>query len=328
MKSERIVKLLKMLGSKVPLAQQRAGWYVASCPLAPWTHDGGIDKKPAFAVKQEGGDAFCNCFACGFHGRLSELVLEMRVRNKADHRMTVKWSEAEAIIEEAAAEDYLNLDSPDVEEMLFGPKQQPHVFPEWWLESFPPFTEVKFARDYLNERGVSEEVARRLDIRADTMQRRVCFPIRDFAGRLMGLHGRAVAPGVEPRYRMYLQAGRNNPIIWFGESWVDLEKPIVVVEGPMDLASVYRVYRNVVSPLFANPSIDKIRRMADALEWITFLDRGKGGDAGREKIARALHKDHVVHHIEPPKGRKDPGVCTVSELQELLAPLVNIDETI
>ena len=70
MHQDSMVKLLKMLGSKIPMAQQRAGWFVASCPLAPWTHDGGTDKNPAFAVKKEPGDAFCTCFACGWVVRL------------------------------------------------------------------------------------------------------------------------------------------------------------------------------------------------------------------------------------------------------------------
>ena len=124
---------------------------------------------------------------------------------------------------------------------------------------------------------------------------------------------------------MYLYMKRNNPLVWLGESWVDTEKPIVVVEGPMDLASVYRVYRNVVSPLFATPSQAKILRMADALQWITLLDRGKGGDAGREKIAKALHRDHTITHLEPPTGRKDPGECSVGELQSLLKEHVFLD---
>jgi hypothetical protein len=114
---------------------------------------------------------------------------------------------------------------------------------------------------------------------------------------------------------MYKQAGHKNPIAWLGESWVDLDKPIVVVEGPFDLTSVKRVYANVVSPLFANPSWDKIRRMSDALEWVTFLDRGAGGDAGRARITKALGKDHLIHHAHPPQGRKDPGECSAEEIK-------------
>jgi DNA primase len=168
-------------------------------------------------------------------------------------------------------------------------------------------------------------VATELGVVADTSQQRVCFPVRDFSGKLVGLHGRGIKNGADPKYRMYLQAGRNNQIAWLGESWVDLEKPIVVVEGPVDLASVYRVYRNVVSPLFANPGFAKIQRMADALEQVIFLDRGKGGDAGREKFRRSLSKDQTLHFVRPPEGRKDPGECSIAELKSMLAPFVVFD---
>ena len=58
MKQETVIPWLKMLGATVPTAQLRGGWTVACCPLAHWTHDGGTDKNPAFAVRKENGDAF------------------------------------------------------------------------------------------------------------------------------------------------------------------------------------------------------------------------------------------------------------------------------
>lgn len=325
MHQDSMVKLLKMLGSKIPMAQQRAGWFVASCPLAPWTHDGGTDKNPAFAVKKEPGDAFCTCFACGWHGPLSELLVVMRHRNKTQYVLDTHWGEAHEIVEQAEREGFLNLDGPGIEEILFGQTLKQQVFSESWLGSFPKWRDVPMAVQYVQERGLSPDVADVLDLRCDTDQQRVCFPVRDFKGVLKGFHGRAIHKDTDPRYRMYLYMKRNNPLVWLGESWVDTEKPIVVVEGPMDLASVYRVYRNVVSPLFATPSQAKILRMADALQWITLLDRGKGGDAGREKIAKALRRDHTITHLEPPTGRKDPGECSVEELQSLLKEHVFLD---
>ena len=142
MKQETVIPWLKMLGATVPTAQLRGGWTVACCPLAHWTHDGGTDKNPAFAVRKEDGDAFTHCFACGWHGSQSELVLEMRYRNKLDPHVDVKWGEALRLIEESEHEFGLQLDSPDIEEMLFGDKAKRHVFPDWWLETFPPASEV------------------------------------------------------------------------------------------------------------------------------------------------------------------------------------------
>ena len=328
MKADAAVKLLQLLGCKVPQGQSRTGWVISNCPLGPWRHDGGQSSPEVFGVRVEPGDPSANCFSCGWHGTAGDLVMTMRHLNKQAPCIDVKWGEAMRLVEEAEEESDLALDSPDIEELLFGKKEAPHVFPDWWLESFPAWRDIGWAVAYLEDRGVPAAVADALDLRADTKQKRICFPVRDFSGRLMGLHGRAVVPDVQPRYRMYTQAGRNNPILWLGESWVDRTRPIVVVEGPFDLASVYRVYRNVVSPLFVNPSVEKVLRMADALEWITMYDRGRGGAAGREKVSRTLHRDHVIHHLQPPEGRKDPGECSVEEIAALLEGLVPLDKVL
>lgn len=328
MKTDATVQFLKLIGVENPQAHKRTGWVVGRCPLGPWRHDGGESSPEVFGAKVEAGDAHTNCFSCGWHGSMSDLLITMRHLNKQQHAVDVKWGDAFALVEKAEAESDLELDTPDIEEMLFGAKEADHVFPDWWLDSFPRWSDVKFARDYLTERNVPAVLADHLDLRADTQQRRVCFPVRDFQGRLRGLHGRAIDKGVDPRYRMYTQAGKNNPLIWLGEHEIDLTRPIVVVEGPFDLAAVKRVYRNVTSPLFSNPSFEKLHRMGDALEWITFYDRGTGGDAGRAKVDAALHKDHVIHHLQPPEGRKDPGDCSVVEIGNLLSPIAPLDDVV
>ena len=211
---------------------------------------------------------------------------------------------------------------PGIEEQLEANRNRYHEFPLDWLDTFPKAWDVKFSRAYLFKRGVTQALAAKLDLRVDPMESRVCFPVRGVNGKLYGLHGRATLPSTEPRYRMYQHDKRTNPILWLGEHWVDLNRPIVVVEGPFDMTSVMRVYDNVVTPLFATPSVEKLKRMSDALEWITILDRGAGGDNGRARITKALGDDHVVHHLQPPKGRKDPGEMLPSELAELLSNIV------
>lgn len=324
MKPASVQKFLKLFGCKVPTAQQRGGWIVSDCPMGPWKHEQGKSNPTAFGVKKEEGDPFANCLSCGWHGKLSDLIIEVRMLNKqADHKK-VDWNTALAMIEEAEMTAELDLDTPGIEEMLFGPKPQPHPFPEDWLASFPSWMTAQWAVDYLAGRQVSSALAIQLDLRADMVQRRVCFPIRDAHGTLYGLHGRAVDKDAKLRYRMYTHKLRNNPKFWLGEAWVDPNRPIVVVEGPFDLISVMRVYDNVVSPLFVNPSLEKLRRMTDCLEWITLYDRGKGGDVGRKKVEQAMSKDHVVTHLLPPEGYKDPGEMGLKALEELLSPYVGL----
>lgn len=333
MKRDKIVQLIGMLGVPGLVdGTTRTGWVVSRCPLGPWRHDQGESSPGVFGVRIENGDPRANCFACGWRGTLMALAIEMRHLNKAAPAVTVKWPAVLQLIEEADDEFALDLDSPTVEELFLGggvfPDKPTHVFPDWWLESFPAADDSSQAMEYLAKRGVGPKMIEMFDMRWDSMQERICFPVHDFQGVLRGLHGRATEEGVMPRYRMYTQAGKNNPIVWLGERWVDLTKPIVMVEGPFDLVSVARVYRNVVTPLFNNPSVAKVKRMGGALEWVTFLDRGTGGSVGRQKISSTLSHDHVITHVLPPKHRKDPGEMLVKELIETLGEHVQLDEAI
>jgi hypothetical protein len=321
----QILDFLGLLGAKPAADQNRAGWVIGQCPLGPWKHDNGKSNNQAFGVKLEPGDGFCSCFSCGFHGVQSHLLLELQRLNKTAKLATLQLGEAFELV--VAAENNVELDfgGPGIEETLFAPKtgDDHHVYPEDWLASFASAWSVAWSRSYLQWRGVSFLTATTLDLRVDTKLHRVCCPIRDFKGRLRGLHGRAVDDTAQPRYWMYKHAGKKNPLIWLGESWVDISKPIVVVEGYFDLASVLRVYGNVVSPLFVNPSQAKILRMADAMEWITVLDQGKGGLVGRVKINKVL-PGHAVTHLQP--TAKDPGAMTVPELRLLLENHVELDQ--
>ena len=319
MKLDQTASFLSKLGSSAAGVQNRKGWFVGKCPLAPWRHDGGIDKNPSFACKDEQGDAHTTCFSCGWHGRMSALVVKMQELNAKEPHLEVKWGDVLQLIIDAEDGSELDLEWPDIETVMSQKKADLHVYPDWWLQTFPQVDNVPWAVEYLTERRVLADMRAWLELRADTSQRRICFPIRDFKHRLVGFHGRCILDNVVPRYRMYTQAGKNNPQVWLGEGWVDTERPILVVEGPFDLASCLRVYNNVVSPLFATPNPQKIRRMGDALEWVTLFDRGGGGDSGRTRVSEVLGKEYIVTHLKPPEHRKDPGEMTVPELRELLA---------
>lgn len=326
MKRDDGTKFLKGLGSKVPQSQPRSQWVIGDCPLGPWRHDGGKSSPEVFGVKIGPGDSFCSCFSCGYHGSGRDLLMEIRALNKKQPSgKSYPFGDLMQLIADAEATAELDLDVPLLEDVLFGDHnvRKLHPFDEDWLASFAGVEGFPWAEQYLLERNCWPAMWEHLDLRVDTFQKRILFPVRDFSGVLMGLHGRAVDPDDDLRYRMYLFEGEKNPEVWLGEHTVDLDKPIIIAEGPFDYASILRVYRNVVCPLFANPNQAKIKRMSDAFQWITLLDRGKGGDSGRAKISQTL-PDHMVTHLKPTEGRKDPGEMTVPELVELLSPYVTI----
>jgi hypothetical protein len=324
MKADKIVQFLGAVGVTNANKSKRAGWVISRCPLGPWKHTDGVSGPEVFGVRIEPNDPHANCFACGWHGTLGSLLQRMVGENKVTPKIEAKWGQALQLVADAEAEFEVDFDTPGIEELLAMNKGL-HEFPEWWLETFPPVASSSIALKYLHGRKVLDHMSEWCELRWDPNEKRICFPVRDFKHRLVGLHGRAIDEATEPRYRMYTYAKQNNPIAWLGEDWVDLERPIVVAEGPFDLVSVARVYGNVVSPLFANPSNEKLERMADAHEWVTFLDRGVGGDKGRERIDKALGASHVIRHVLPPKGRKDPGEMTVPELVASLHDFVQLN---
>jgi hypothetical protein len=328
MNREQINQFLACIGVQPAPEQNRTGWVISKCPLGPWRHDSGESGPRVFGIRIEAGDSFCKCFSCDWHSKLSSLVIEMKKRRQQwPAGGDMQLGKALELIEQAEDGAELALGGPDIEQVLYGDlaAADGHVFPEDWLASFPPALSMGWSAQYLAGRAVPPVLAQLLDLRADPKRLRVCFPVRDFGGKLRGLHGRTVEKDVEPRYRMYPHGGHTNQLIWLGEHWVDPDRPIVVVEGPFDLASVMRVYRNTVSPLFANPSVEKLHRMADVLEWVTLLDHGKGGDTGRQKIDMVMTQQ-VITHLVPPEGVKDAGDMTVEQLAQLLSPQLHLDE--
>jgi DNA primase len=322
-----VVEWLTAMGASVPVSQGRGGWIVSNCPFGEWRHDNGKSGPDAFGVRLESGVPFCNCFSCGWHGDAADATIELRhLEKQSPSGIDRDFGIAQKLIEKADKEFDLDLDGPGIEEAL-AKKAEMLPFDEDWLASFGPVLASKKARAYLKTRQAPDEVLEALDVRWDGSQDRICFPVRDFKGRLMGLHGRSIHEGVEPRYRMYQFQKRTNPLIWLGESWIDTDKPILVIEGPFDLASCARVYRNVCSPLFANPSYEKLRRMADCLDIVTLLDRGKAGDQGRQRIEKSLPGSNVINLV-PPEGIKDPGVADTDQLSDILGPYLELDETI
>ena len=325
MNKDQIKTFLGHLGQKTHPDQNRTGWVLSPCVLGLWRHENGKSNPTALAIRIEPGDSFVNCFSCGYHGKQSDLILEMLfLQRQTPQNPKPDFAAAQTVLDTAIDKIEYDFGGPSIEDDLFESKtgQDHHIFPEDWLQSFALAWNTPWAREYLKSRSVGANTAATYDLRADSKRNRVCIPVRDFAGHLRGLHGRDVTGDHPLRYFAYAHQKHHNPSIWLGEQWVDFEQPIIVVEGYFDLLSVSRVCRNVVSPLYANPSIAKLKRMSGATSWVTLLDQGKAGDIGRSRITKAL-PGNVVTHLIPTS--KDAGEMTTGDLVDLLEDHVEID---
>jgi len=301
-----IVEWLQALGSKP--ARFDRGYVTTSCPLAAWRHEKGTDRRPSFGVKiTMVGESRCHCLSCGFSGKQSELLVVMGALGATGADYARAW----LLIERA--EEGAGLQLPPVEEEAHTVL---HPFSEEWLSHLPSACEIGIARDYLKSRGVGMTQAGMLDFRWDAYRRRVGVPIREYDGTLRGFHGRSVV-GEEPAYLMYTWGGHTNPIVWWGEHWINFDEPLVFTESVFDLVAVHRWYGNVTCPLTAGFGTEKLKRVAKADVIVTLFDADKAGDRAREVVEKGA-PGSMVTHLYPTSGCKDPGEMAPMAVLQLL----------
>jgi len=304
-------KLLKLLGVADHNISM-GNWVSSPCPLAPWTHSGGTDSNPSFAIDCTGDDRY-NCYSCG-GGDMYSLVQKL-----SEYGAKAPKYQLRAVLELLAGmeTDDLVLDIKD-----FGSTD--HVYdspvPESVLGGYVSAFEIPRAMKYLRSRGLSDRTIKYMDVRYDYGKDTVCFPTRNFNGELMGLRGRFIDP-VEHSYHVYKFGDAGYRKCWLGEHTVDLSQPVLMVESVFDYASCYEVYDNVVAPLSVGISKEYAHRMRNAFDIVTLFDQGKGGDRARALVTKYWTDSIICHvHIPPTEDGKllDPGDLNPEELENLL----------
>lgn len=321
MKQDKIVQFLKAVNSK--RTGYRSGWIEANCPLGPWAHANGVDASPSFGIKESSKNkSICKCLSCGWGGDMLDLVFHLSHLQKKHP--------AEGYNLDVAAK--LATDEFDDLELSFGnipdygdePIKHEIVFPEEWLASFRKLEDFPDAVNYVTERMLSGVMVEALDMRYDPLQRRVCFPFRNFSGKLVGVQSRAIDKDVALRYYQYGYQGHRNGFNWMGENIIDLDKPVVLLEGPFDYASVFRCYQNVAASFTSGLSVEKCKRLSDVSEIITFYDYGMGGTAARSRIEE-LFKGVPITHIVPTQEQDDAGNMSLDEVWNSLEGHVKLN---
>lgn len=80
MNIQEITQFLRLIGAKNIQQDEARGWVRASCPLAPWLHENGVDNKPSFGIKapeNDGEAPYYHCFTCQSNGPLPRLMANL-----------------------------------------------------------------------------------------------------------------------------------------------------------------------------------------------------------------------------------------------------------
>jgi 5S rRNA maturation endonuclease (ribonuclease M5) len=319
MKPEKIKALMPCIGSK--FKSQRPGWFSGTCPFR-WRHQDGHGGEFGISTDPKKKSIY-KCLSCGAFGDLTDLLLDIQagLRKHPELRKNFNLLPASQMVADEFADMELKPeDIPDFEAPL---ERNEVLFPEQWLKSFRPIFTFPDAVQYCRGRGLSTDVLEQLDVRYDPQQRRVCFPFRNFKGELMGLQGRSTDKDPALRYFQYGWHGHRNMHVWLGEQWVNQDLPVVLCEGPFDLAKIFMVYPNVCASFTSGLSRAKVRRLADSDSIITFYDFGSGGDAAREAIDQYM-KGTPILHIIPSDEDGDAGAMRPEEIAEALCDHVEL----
>lgn len=314
-------------------------WYQASCPLAFHRHKGGKDATPSFGIfLNPTGRSGYSCFSCGIKSRdLADLILEIQyaLQNPSHPAPAMELSKALVLVEK---ENELGYFESEWTGKILPANQLFEEFPLWWLESFKPVKQFPLAISYLIGRGVSEGVMGALDIRYDPLKKTVCWPMRDYKGKFCGLRGRYIAPKGAKSHDYKWNGANNTKLVLLNETnlayggTIDWSKPVIVVEGEIDLSRVFSVFRNVVATLSASLTVEKVTRLEMAAHVFGLFDDDEAGEIAQQTLQSKL--GHSFTQIKYPNPRmltaggvpvKDPGDCTYEQLVQLIAPHLALD---
>lgn len=230
----KLRKLARDLGIEV-IHKNSKGWLIAPCPFAPFTHEFGSDRNASFNlhVNPSGYSGF-KCFTCGHKGNLTKLVNTLADMREEDYQALA----VRALIDETP-EEFIDFDEVDYAKEDY--KEISPLEATIYLRMYPMASETPKAIAYLKKRGITRQAAELLDLRYDSDQERILFPVYDWDKKLYGFTGRTVVWMEKytknyPKVRDY--AGLPKDRVLLGEHLSRDGLPMLVVEGLFALAHV------------------------------------------------------------------------------------------
>jgi len=291
------------------------GWLQAHCPLAPWRHGSGRDRRPSFGLRvNDTGYSAYKCFTCGSHGSIPGLVRLLANYTNSDSLRNIARDAENAEI--AGEPEHL----PEWDD--YYQEEEKRAF-EWpnpasSFQRYPfAYGEAK-ATEYLRERGISLITAFVCGLRYDPEESRILFPVRTIFGRLCGFTGRACDKRTIPKVRdysglekrKYLLGGqqcytrrrtrRKRAVAGRGQG-SDARDLLAVVEGGFDYARLKQYgFPYVVALLGSECTTGKIRGFEQLdMPVVWFVDNDAAGEKclyGNEDapLSGALHKMYNI----------------------------------
>lgn len=301
-------------------------WVRMACPIARWTHPRGQDTNPSSGISiNPSGVSIFNCFTCGKPTPLHGLL-----RRYSEYT----GEDLEGLIEELEDDAYLGprtLASWDAR--YHQEEEQLALDKDVFLDLYEPAA----GHPYLQERGISDETANRLQLMVDPAdpadgEERILFPVFGYGGELRGFSGRATNKEARLKVRDYLGLHKGHNLLGahlFADRQAD---KVLVVEGLFDYANAWECGYPAVAVMHSTLTEQQAIMLREiGLPTYLFYDNDEAGAKGVEVAGKALARYQPVMRVRYPKiwvenpseeggghWLKDPGELLAEEFEAMV----------
>lgn len=330
MREEGIKKFLEALGVRRSKMESSRGWVNCPCPMAPWTHGSGVDKRPSFGVMIcEDGPSFYYCFGCSpkssrLEGLLHNFFL-MEGESPKDASRIFIMEENHA--DEDEGEEVHPTDAWSEE------KKEVFPLPMEVVRKLPPLqwrkdTGSDLCREYLRGRGILDWVPNYLGVRYDPVKKCLAFPMTDVLGRIFMIRERSI--GVKSMWTVSPEfLGMDKSIefpklkeagVWFGMHLISLVDPVMLVEGEIDVMRLVSLgFSNVIASGTSSVSFAQLDAISGSKLFLGY-DNDTAGQVAHTRIINHIGSKAVMYELDwGVVKRKDPGeLKSEEELEEVI----------
>lgn len=292
-------------------------WVSFSCPLAPWTHERGADRRPSAGISV-GDTSLFNCFTCHRKGPLTWLLMTLQ-------RYT--------------GEDWGSLHTALKREEFLGAS-----LPEWGsadsLKDMEPLDEDTYlglyepaeGHPYLRKRGITDRATRKMNLvfdPGDGGEPRIVFPVYGLDGRLYGFSGRAIRPGAKLKVKDYY--GLQKRRLLLGAHLVDpADEYVILVEGLFDYARLVSLGFPALAMMSSSLTTDQVGILEEIGKPVYFFhDNDPAGLDARSRARDMLCRLPMMKvrypreaTVETPEGDlrppKDPAELNKDQVLEMV----------
>lgn len=262
-------------------------------------------------------DGATKCMVCGQRWSIQGVLAKLLGRSKETMYSMLYGSESGQTLSHDYFE-FAKLDDESFDEFEDEVSEVTSALPVIDLSHLHPVENSHGCIDYLAKRGVSLELAQKLDLRCHSFINGVFFIAKNAQGQTVGYQYRAINPEKGMPKTVTMKGFKKNLHLLFMDLAQDSEAWILV-EGPFDAAKcMVNGFAAVASygKLVSNQQIDLIENSKCSTVYVG-LDR----DAAKEAsvVIERLSRTKKVFRLLPPEHRDDLGECSPEEVAECIA---------